>query len=175
MLWRCLGAKTYISIEESHTSTKRSLTLYNSQKATMGFTLKDSAALGRKWIADCLATHTSCAKKARHANIFCTDNAHFISDLKADRLVPTRLLSFSLSETDTVVRLTPSSSLDSETKYVAMSHQWGKARIFRTLKENADAFFGKGIDEGELPRTFRDAVHVTRSLGYIISGLIHCV
>jgi hypothetical protein len=52
--------------------------------------------LGKAWLATCLENHPSCAKKARHAHIFCSDNSQFITDLSGDGLMPSRLLNFAL-------------------------------------------------------------------------------
>jgi hypothetical protein len=123
-------------------------------------------ALGRSWLANCLQEHTSCAKKARHANIFCSDNCHYITDLSGDGLVPSRLLS--LNETD-VAKLVLSSELNESTQYVALSHRWGSVdspALPRTLESNLESHVHDGIRHEELPRTFRDTVNVTKGMGY---------
>jgi hypothetical protein len=53
--------------------------------------------------------------------------------------------------------------------YVALSHCWGKSpaapgQISRTLKENINDY-ARGIKMRRLPKTFRDAIQVTRELG----------
>ncbi|KAK1959985.1 HET-domain-containing protein [Colletotrichum sublineola] len=50
-------------------------------------------------------------------------------------------------------------------RYVALSHCWGTEQCFKTLKNNINDF-KKEIGFKELPRTFQDAVKVTRDLGF---------
>jgi hypothetical protein len=53
------------------------------------------------------------------------------------------------------------------TKYIALSHQWGppgQNRKFCAYKTNIQDF-KQNIDINRLPKTFQDAVHITRSLG----------
>lgn len=48
--------------------------------------------------------------------------------------------------------------------YVALSHPWGQGPHFCTTLANVEAY-RKGIDFGQLPAMFRDAVTTTRELG----------
>jgi hypothetical protein len=48
--------------------------------------------------------------------------------------------------------------------YVAMSHCWGEKK-FLTLTENTRKQLFEGFEEGLLPKSFRDAIAVTRKLG----------
>lgn len=48
--------------------------------------------------------------------------------------------------------------------YIILSHCWGKAYLIRLLKSN-EGQFRKGDITG-LPKTFREAIQVTRDLGY---------
>src|SRR5436190_20538874 len=48
--------------------------------------------------------------------------------------------------------------------YVTLSHRWGGANIFKLTKHTYNALL-KGILVRSLPKTFREAVQVTRALG----------
>jgi hypothetical protein len=129
--------------------------------------------LGKAWLATCLDSHKSCATKARHANIFCSDNSHFITDLSGEGLVPSRLLAFSTTAPPRgdkdVVKLVLSTELDERTQYVALSHRWGdlaESAFPRTLKSNFKRHVEYGLRYADLPTTFRDAIDVTRGTGY---------
>lgn len=49
-------------------------------------------------------------------------------------------------------------------QYIALSHCWGTGPRFRTLKQNINEF-KKHIDFESLPKSFQDAIKVTRALG----------
>jgi len=49
--------------------------------------------------------------------------------------------------------------------YVSLSHCWGKVKLNRLLKSNIEVF-QNGIPEHDLPKTFREAILITRKLGY---------
>jgi hypothetical protein len=131
----------------------------------------NAIALSRTWLSNCLENHTSCSKRARHANIFCTDNWHFITDLSGDGLVPSRLLTFPIAPPpkgkELFVKLVESSELSRDTQYVALSHRWGSPEfpVPRTLEANLATHTKKGLRYEELPKTFRDAIDVTRAMG----------
>ncbi|KAL2880720.1 hypothetical protein SGCOL_003747 [Colletotrichum sp. CLE4] len=78
--------------------------------------------------------------------------------------LPTRVLDVG-TNTDSTIRLCDGKSLPHE-RYIALSHCWGvnsQAQV-RTLKENIDVF-RMHIDFGILPKSFQDAVTVSRALG----------
>ncbi|KAF2104858.1 HET-domain-containing protein [Rhizodiscina lignyota] len=83
------------------------------------------------------------------------------------RFVPTRLLDVG-DEDQAVIRLSSESNgQTTPIKYMALSHQWGppgQHRKFCTYKSNIEEL-KKNISIAALPRTFQDAVHITRSLG----------
>lgn len=128
--------------------------------------------LGKAWLTTCLENHPSCAKKARHAHIFCSDNNHFITDLSGDGLVPSRLLNFAPNPpTDGAkdrVRLVLSDELDEHTHYATLSHRWGSPalRPLETLSTNIESRINDGVRIDDLPKTYRDAVEITRGMGY---------
>jgi len=49
-------------------------------------------------------------------------------------------------------------------QYIALSHCWGNTAGLRTLNSNVDAF-KESIEFNKLPKTFKDAVIITRELG----------
>jgi hypothetical protein len=132
----------------------------------------DAIALSKSWLLSCLENHASCSKRARHANIFCTDNWHFITDLRGDGLVPSRLLAFPIAPLsegeELVVKLVQSTELSQDTQYVALSHRWGPPEFLvpRTLEANLETHISTGLRHEDLPKTFRDAIHIARAMGY---------
>lgn len=50
-------------------------------------------------------------------------------------------------------------------KYFALSHCWGDVETLRATKDNLESL-KSGIKHDDLPKTFREAVDVTRALGY---------
>jgi hypothetical protein len=49
-------------------------------------------------------------------------------------------------------------------RYTALSHSWGKSARLMATKSNVDDL-KQGIALSSLPRTFQDAIRVTRKLG----------
>lgn len=101
--------------------------------------------LARLWRDHCLSQHSTCRAAAP------SPGAH----------VPSRL-----------VEITGAPFLIETTKagfewgpYVTLSYCWGEGARFLTLKKNARAHH-RSIPSVSLPTTFKDAVHVARSLGY---------
>ncbi|KAF4785891.1 hypothetical protein HER10_EVM0011151 [Colletotrichum scovillei] len=78
--------------------------------------------------------------------------------------LPTRVLDVG-TDPNSTIHLCEGKLLPLE-RYTALSHCWGvnsQAQV-RTLKENIDVF-RKRIDFGILPKSFQDAVKITRALG----------
>ncbi|VUC29825.1 unnamed protein product [Clonostachys rosea] len=79
--------------------------------------------------------------------------------------MPTRLIAVGTDENSTV-RLVESALLPKD-KYVALSHRWGdlsKYGQFSTLYSNIE-YFKRSIPHDYLPKSFRDAIRVTRAIG----------
>jgi hypothetical protein len=77
---------------------------------------------------------------------------------------PSRLLAVG-EHNDTAVRLCETSKIISSTlHYTTLSHCWGDFVPIRLLTTNISEFL-RGIPLDSIPRTFRDAVETTRSLG----------
>jgi hypothetical protein len=97
----------------------------------------------QQWLHVCDSKHKFCHREHR----------------KGSLKMPTRLLD--VGET---LRLIDSATIDTE-RYVALSHCWGfGSEKFCTDKSNITQR-STSIDLREMPRTFRDAVIVTRGLG----------
>ncbi|PSN73725.1 HET-domain-containing protein [Corynespora cassiicola Philippines] len=84
-----------------------------------------------------------------------------------DSFLPTRVLDVSYAEPHMVRLVCHIQDHEITGKYVALSHRWGSSiqhRKFCTFDDNIEKY-RIGIRVGELPKTFQDAVQVTRSLG----------
>ncbi|PQE29977.1 heterokaryon incompatibility protein [Rutstroemia sp. NJR-2017a WRK4] len=106
----------------------------------------------QKWILDCVQNHETCAHRGM------------------ERIFPTRLLYIGTHE-DQSVRLCETTTWLPDTtstleQYTTLSHCWGKVPIIRLLKENITRF-QSNIPFEYLPKTFQDAIHVTRALGVL--------
>jgi hypothetical protein len=79
--------------------------------------------------------------------------------------LPTRLLDVGFVEGRPHVRLRNTGDFESGTRYVTLSHCWGRKPVISLLESNV-AEFHTSIPFESLPRTFRDAIEVARCLGY---------
>lgn len=103
-------------------------------------------SLIQTWIAKCLAEHTfSCPNSSLS-------------------LLPTRLVEVSSLDGSLVSSLRMSQPGETGT-WIALSHCWGSGPCFTTTSTNLAAR-RESIPYQELPKTFQDAIHVTRMLGY---------
>ncbi|KAF2278225.1 HET-domain-containing protein [Westerdykella ornata] len=103
------------------------------------------------WLQRCLATHENCRG---------TEPAE-------KRFVPTRVVY--VGNNDNEIRLVETSKElqgdNPDRRFVALSHCWGPVQIIRTLQNNYEEHL-KHIDPSLLSKTFKEAVHTTRTLGY---------
>jgi hypothetical protein len=101
----------------------------------------------KQWIKNCETYHELCKKKR---------------GMKAQ--LPTRLIYVGKDKSS--MKLVCSKSVSPRPIYVALTHRWGYpegAKQFSLTPENIGDLM-KTIDETKMPKTFRDAVHVTRGL-----------
>lgn len=77
--------------------------------------------------------------------------------------LPGRVVAISIDEQHTSLRLVE--TVGEAGDYVALSHSWGKSRPLVTLTANIKAF-KEDISLDHLPNTFRDAVSITKELGF---------
>lgn len=101
------------------------------------------------WLDECNETHESCHEGSR-------------ADGESSRRVPARLLSVGGPDDIREPRLLETHG--SCSPYIALSHSWGLARHIITTAENLERHMVK-IPHESLPKTFQDAVVLTRNLG----------
>lgn len=99
----------------------------------------------REWLRDCNETHSD----------------HGIA-CNAENELPTRVLD--VGDAENPARLHLFRTKGQRGKYFALSHCWGQSPLIRTMKDTIDAHY-KAIKFDDLPKTFQDAVVVTRELG----------
>ncbi|KAE9368198.1 HET-domain-containing protein, partial [Stipitochalara longipes BDJ] len=106
--------------------------------------------LPKKWIAECEKSHPTC--KSRISNDF----------------IPTRVIDVGTHPTDTPCLRIKDECLElvPGRKYATLSHCWGSdpSKIKRLLTKNLRAM-KKSIDMALLPKTFQNAIRITRDLG----------
>ncbi|ETS82522.1 hypothetical protein PFICI_04398 [Pestalotiopsis fici W106-1] len=89
----------------------------------------------------------------------CSQHEH--CDAQEDTQLPTRLIQVHDKST---LHICPTQK-DWRGKYVALSHCWGKKPFLKTEHSNFQRLV-TGFDYEELPRSFQDAVTLTRKLGF---------
>ncbi|KAK5707413.1 hypothetical protein LTR17_020706 [Elasticomyces elasticus] len=89
------------------------------------------------------------------------DGQHKLCNAKVESYMPTRLLDVASSEADGMLRLTLTEGLQYEA-FITLSHCWGhnEQPILTTDNLEERCVLGTSIDS--LPKTFQDAVAVTR-------------
>lgn len=108
----------------------------------------------REWLSTCMASHESCR------------SLHSMTDNPAEHttLLPTRVIDLgALEETGPKPRLFISKKASGQ--YIALSHRWSKT-IAAKLKCDNLSQHEKGLPVDGMPPTFRDAIEVTRQLGF---------
>ncbi|KAK4197957.1 heterokaryon incompatibility protein-domain-containing protein [Triangularia verruculosa] len=101
--------------------------------------------LARDWLTKCKNEHAAvCGKAVQSATKF-----------------PTRLLDLG-DEKDQTIRLRVGLGRQ---EFVSLSHRWGNSQPLRLLETHTEDFKTE-IKPEDLPQTFRDAVMITRKLGY---------
>ncbi|KAH0439457.1 heterokaryon incompatibility protein [Colletotrichum camelliae] len=111
---------------------------------------EEAWAKATTWIETCCSNHQACNVEAA-----------------AEAWYPTRLLDLSAPDLDLgTLRLivTSDEALECKQRYTTLSHCWGSAQ-FVQLKKSTHEDFRKRIQLSDLPKTFREAVEVTRRLG----------
>ena len=103
-----------------------------------------------RWMRECLTSHAKCFD---------------IQTVAATRdILPLRLLDLTPNARTDIIRLECSEPLPLHTVYVTLSHCWGGDCETTLTTKNLSAFQA-GIHLGTLPKTFQDAVILTRNLG----------
>jgi hypothetical protein len=98
-------------------------------------------AIASQWLQNCLDAHDECPKQ--------------LSPL------PSRVIDVGNNERDPFLHISQGEC----GPWLALSHCWGLEQSFTTTSSTLD-FFTKGILMSDLPQTFKDAIWITRRLGY---------
>ncbi|KUJ15060.1 HET-domain-containing protein [Mollisia scopiformis] len=109
------------------------------------------ASKALRWIRTCSESHELCAKRY----------------LGTSRL-PTRLLDLEQGSDLSVVLIDSDKHCDRIKRYSTLSHCWGAVQLIRTTRQVLTQHY-KGIQWESLPKTFQDAIAVSRamSIGFI--------
>jgi hypothetical protein len=100
------------------------------------------------WFNKCLTTHVRCNVNRNHPVWY-----------------PTRLLDLGIAGASYhSVRLMHSAEEAMSGPYVTLSHCWGRSQFIQ-LNRSTSSVLRSGIPVDDLPKTFRDAVVITRRLG----------
>lgn len=102
-------------------------------------------ALAHQWLNHCNANHSICTQLGKSSPLW----------------YPTRLLEVEPSGT---IRLRITSIDPPDGSYLSLSHCWGSALFFKLTTQNMESFKA-GFPHSVLPKTFRDAIHITQKLG----------
>lgn len=105
-------------------------------------------ALASKWLNDCSAKHSIC---------------HSFGEGQGP-WYPTRLLDVGKHVEESDVRLVISDTDSPTGPYLTLSHCWGSALVSKLEMRDLEKSKA-GISASALPKTFRDAVYVTKKLG----------
>jgi len=101
--------------------------------------------LVNKWLSDCTRHHERCNQSSQQ-----------------DRWYPTRLLDLR-STTQSKIRLIETAQTPPDGPYISLSHRWNVACNKFATQDTLQALIN-GIEVSSLPKTFQDAVIVTRKL-----------
>jgi hypothetical protein len=102
----------------------------------------------KTWLQMCETEHSKCNEEQAQPPFY-----------------PTRLLELNgVSSTADYVRLIVSEHETMTGAYTTLSHQWGKANFLQLKRDNINHFLD-AIAIKDLPKTFQDAINVSRKLG----------
>lgn len=132
-------------------SSTASANLSGSDPALMMSSAKSatSFSVARSWYQQCL-NHETCRNWR-----------------EGSRFLPTRLVQIWRPENQSTglsARIYETENLPTSTRYVTLSHCWGKGVIFKLLQSNLEEL-SQAIPIGQLPKVFQDAIYVSYELG----------
>jgi hypothetical protein len=104
--------------------------------------------LAKAWMQRCLQEHSKCRER---------QNSKFWS--------PTRLVEVGEPSLGRCAKLCITAELPERPTYLTLSHCWGGENVTKLTCESFPAL-QVDLDEPHLPNTFKDALHITRTLGY---------
>lgn len=128
-----------------------------------------SMAVAKEWLENCCRRHAQCHRlKAKNSKSW----EMWMKLRKSEKpnspslQLPARLLEIGAPTFDRVRLWFPSknTSLLQTVSYMTLSHCWGSAQ-FLTLTQSSLPRLEAGILTSELPKSFQDAIHITRELG----------
>jgi len=118
----------------------------NSHGPPGGTSSEEAFTTARKWIHDCLTNHKLCG----------------VGDA---RPLPTRILDIGEDQGVDPTRICVVESSSGQTaRYIALSHSWGGDKPIITERANLEDHIA-GMPFSRFPKTFQDAVRITRKLG----------
>jgi len=107
-----------------------------------------------KWLKNCMETHKSCHPVGQSS----------VSDLSCESVaLPIRLVDVGSSVGEILPFL--AETRGKRGSYLTLSHRWGKHLKTETTEDNIHRF-KQALPMDELPQTFKDAIMVTRRLGF---------
>ena len=111
---------------------------------------EQSLNVAKEWLRTCLNEHKCSGERLRHAAV----------------KLPTRLLEVNEVQRQLTVRVVDAVTLQ-DVRYVTLSHSWEgvQHQVLKFTKANATNLRA-GIHIDQLPRSFQDAVKITRDLSY---------
>lgn len=140
--------RIYISPIVGNDNSTDSLTKLNLPMPSLGRDTGDEEtfALAKAWLTKCLKEHVLCGE----------------NDDKARRERPARLLVLD----DKIKLVNSGDSQARDQPYISLSHCWGDPSRVPQLNARTEPELRSGFDFNYLPKTFQDAVIITRKLGY---------
>lgn len=113
-------------------------------QASSGTDSEESWETGANWLRQCSSCHSKCGGQI-------------------ESQLPTRILDVGSSQCPSL-RLYINTLGATAAHYLTLSHCWGQLNIKRLLQDNLSDF-AQNIEWNELPKTFQDAIFITRMLG----------
>ena len=108
----------------------------------------------RKWLKNCIKTHKKCRPLEQNS----------VSDPSCESVaLPIRLVDVGSPAGEICPFL--AETRGKRGSYLTLSHRWGERQKTETIKDNIDRF-KQALPMDELPQTFKDAIMVTRQLGF---------
>lgn len=125
--------------------------------------MTDSVSLIKRWLNRCVIGGTEYGPDKNRHDLCRWSMTRTIIEEKSETIPADRIIDVGEASSGSI-RLVETAGLKAE--YCALSHCWGPAdkRPPCTTTENETAHF-EGIDIATLPKTFREAVELTRGLG----------
>lgn len=110
----------------------------------------------REWLQTCQSNHEACCPPS-------WDNPGS-KTAQESSVLPSRVIDLGLMhDANRPPVLLQTNGMSGQ--YVCLSHRWGKAHVLRTEHSNVEEF-QQGLPMAKMPTSFRDAMEVTRQLGF---------